>query len=164
MSSLNIPIKEENYELSTLYWIPKFQKNQYLNRYILTLFLVVFEYVYDAYLFEMKHVCKLNWTKRPSEVLSFSVRRLLSIAFHLVPYARGPPGNRPACPCVKTALNTHLFYIPPMLMLKIYRPRWTQRDDHTLHDPLGLVMVKRCVFSAVLTHGHTGQLPGDPRA
>ena len=34
MSSLNIPINEENCELSTLYWIPKFQKNQYLDRYI----------------------------------------------------------------------------------------------------------------------------------
>ena len=34
MSSLNIPINEENCELSTLYWIPKFQKNQYLARYI----------------------------------------------------------------------------------------------------------------------------------
>ena len=37
MSSLNIPINEENCELSTLYWTPKFQKNQYLNRYILLL-------------------------------------------------------------------------------------------------------------------------------
>jgi hypothetical protein len=36
---------------------------------------VVFEYFYDVYLFEMKHVCKLNWTKRPGEVLSFSVHR-----------------------------------------------------------------------------------------
>jgi hypothetical protein len=36
-SSLNIPINEENWELSTLYWIPTFQKNQYLNRYILLL-------------------------------------------------------------------------------------------------------------------------------
>jgi hypothetical protein len=26
-----IPINDENCELSTLYWIPKFQKNQYLN-------------------------------------------------------------------------------------------------------------------------------------
>ena len=34
MSSLNIPKNEENCELSTLYWIPKFQKNQYLDRYI----------------------------------------------------------------------------------------------------------------------------------
>ena len=34
ISSLNIPINEENCELSTLYWIPKFQKNQYLDRYI----------------------------------------------------------------------------------------------------------------------------------
>ena len=34
LSSLNIPINEENCELSTLYWIPKFQKNQYLDRYI----------------------------------------------------------------------------------------------------------------------------------
>ena len=31
ISSLNIPINEENCELSTLYWIPKFQ---YLDRYI----------------------------------------------------------------------------------------------------------------------------------
>ena len=30
-------INEENCELSTLYWIPKFQKNQYLNGYILLL-------------------------------------------------------------------------------------------------------------------------------
>ena len=37
MSSLNIPINEESCELSTLYWIPKFQKNQYLERYILLL-------------------------------------------------------------------------------------------------------------------------------
>ena len=28
MSLLNIPINVENCELSTLYWIPKFQKNQ----------------------------------------------------------------------------------------------------------------------------------------
>jgi hypothetical protein len=49
----------------------------------LPLFLVVFEYFYDIYLFEIKHVSKLNWTKRPSEVLSFSVRRLLSITFHI---------------------------------------------------------------------------------
>jgi hypothetical protein len=55
MSTLNIPINEENCELSTLYWIPKFQKNQ----------------------------CKLNWPKRPSEILSSSVRRLLSITFHI---------------------------------------------------------------------------------
>jgi hypothetical protein len=34
MSSMNIPINEENCELSTLYWIPKFQKNQYLDKYI----------------------------------------------------------------------------------------------------------------------------------
>ena len=34
MSSLNIPINEENCELSTLYWISKFQKNQYLDRYV----------------------------------------------------------------------------------------------------------------------------------
>ena len=47
----------------------------------------------------------------------------------------------PAIPCVKTALNTHLSYIPPMLMLKIYRSRWTQCDDKTL-DPLVLVMVR----------------------
>ena len=38
--------------------------------------------------------------------------------------------------------NTHLSYIPPMLMLKIYRSHWTQCDDNTLHDPLGLVMVR----------------------
>ena len=31
MSSLNIPINEENCECSTLYWIPKFLKNQYLD-------------------------------------------------------------------------------------------------------------------------------------
>jgi hypothetical protein len=37
MSSLNIPINEENCELFTLYWLPKFQKNQYLDRYILLL-------------------------------------------------------------------------------------------------------------------------------
>jgi hypothetical protein len=42
------------------------------------LFLVVFQYFYDAYLFEIKHVCKLNWSKRPSEVLSFSVRPYLT--------------------------------------------------------------------------------------
>ena len=35
MPSLNIPINEENCELSTLHWISKFQKNQYLDRYIL---------------------------------------------------------------------------------------------------------------------------------
>jgi hypothetical protein len=46
-----------------------------------------------------------------------------------------------ACPCANTALNTHLSYIPPMLMLKIYTPRWTQCDDNTL-DPLVLVMVR----------------------
>ena len=34
MLSLTIPINEENCELSTVYWIPKFQKNQYLDRYI----------------------------------------------------------------------------------------------------------------------------------
>ena len=51
-----------------------------------TLFLVVFEYFYDVYLFEIRHVCKLNWPKRklPREVLSFSVRRLLSITFILI--------------------------------------------------------------------------------
>ena len=48
-----------------------------------TLFLVVFEYFHEAYLFEIKHACKLNWKKRPSEVLSFSVRHLLSITFHI---------------------------------------------------------------------------------
>jgi hypothetical protein len=37
----------------------------------------------DVYLFENQLVCKLNWTKRPSEELSFSVRRLLSITFHI---------------------------------------------------------------------------------
>jgi hypothetical protein len=31
---MNIPINEEKCELSTLYWIPKFQKNQYLDKYI----------------------------------------------------------------------------------------------------------------------------------
>jgi hypothetical protein len=35
---------------------------------------VVFEYFYDIYLFKIKHVCKLNWPKRSSEALSFSVR------------------------------------------------------------------------------------------
>jgi hypothetical protein len=44
---------------------------------------MVFEYLYDVSLFENKHVCKLNWPKRPSEVLSFSVRLLLSITFHI---------------------------------------------------------------------------------
>jgi hypothetical protein len=34
MSSMNIPISGENCKLSTLYWIPQFQKNQYLDRYI----------------------------------------------------------------------------------------------------------------------------------
>ena len=34
MSSLNIPINEKNCEISTLYWIPKCQKNQYLDRYV----------------------------------------------------------------------------------------------------------------------------------
>jgi hypothetical protein len=48
-----------------------------------TLFILVFEYVDDIYLFEIKHVCKLNWPKPLSEVLSFSVRRLLSITFHI---------------------------------------------------------------------------------
>jgi hypothetical protein len=38
-------------------------------------------------------------------------------------------------------LNAHLSYIPPMLMLKIYRPRWTRCDDNTLYR-LGLVMVR----------------------
>jgi hypothetical protein len=56
MPSLNIPTNEENCEL---------------------------DYFYDVYLFEIQQVCKLNWTKRPSEVLSFSVRRLLSITFHI---------------------------------------------------------------------------------
>ena len=52
------------------------------------------------------------------------------------------PGKCPACPCVQTVLNTHLSYISPMSMLKIYRPRWTQCDANTLHDPSGLVMVR----------------------
>ena len=30
-----------------------------------------------------------------------------------------------------------------MLMLKMYRPRWTQCDDNTLHDRLDLVMVSQ---------------------
>ena len=34
MSPINIPINEENRELSSLYWKPKFQKNQYVDRYI----------------------------------------------------------------------------------------------------------------------------------
>ena len=58
------------------------------------------------------------------------------------PYASGPPDNYPACPCAKTSLNAHLSYILPMVMLKIYRPRWTQYDDNTLHDRLGLVMAR----------------------
>ena len=58
------------------------------------------------------------------------------------PLCSWAPGNSSACPCVKTALNTHLSYIPPMLMFKIYRPRWTQCDDNTLHDLSGLVMVR----------------------
>jgi lipopolysaccharide export LptBFGC system permease protein LptF len=37
MSSLNIPINEENCELSTLYWTPKSQKNQYVDSYIILL-------------------------------------------------------------------------------------------------------------------------------
>ena len=56
------------------------------------------------------------------------------------------PGKCPACPCVQTALNTHLSYISPMSMLKICRPRWTQCDDNTLHDPLGLVNVDPSAF------------------
>jgi hypothetical protein len=47
MSLLNIPLNKENCELSTLYWIPKFQKNQYLNRYILLLVQVRTIYKYD---------------------------------------------------------------------------------------------------------------------
>ena len=62
------------------------------------------------------------------------------------PYARAPWAKFcPACPCVKTALNTHLSYIPPMLMLKIYRPRWTQCDDNTLRSH-GEVSVDACAF------------------
>jgi hypothetical protein len=34
MWSLNIPINEDNWELSTSYCIPKFRKNQYIDRYI----------------------------------------------------------------------------------------------------------------------------------
>jgi hypothetical protein len=41
----------------------------------------------------------------------------------------------------KTLKGRRVFVIPPMLMLKIYRPRWTQCADNTL-DPLGLVMVR----------------------
>jgi hypothetical protein len=60
-------------------------KQQSLNSLLIyqTLFVVVFEYFYDIYLFKIKHVCKLNWPKRSSEALSFSVRRLLSITFHI---------------------------------------------------------------------------------
>ena len=55
----------------------------------------------------------------------------------------GPRANfRPARPCAKTALNAHLSYIPSMLMLKMHRPRGTQCDHNTLHDPLGLVMAR----------------------
>jgi hypothetical protein len=50
------------------YWY--FQQSQCLLIYQ-TLFLVVFDYLYDVYLFEIPHVCKLNWTKWQSEVLSF---------------------------------------------------------------------------------------------
>jgi hypothetical protein len=48
-----------------------------------TLFLVVFEYFYDVYLFEIKHVCNLNWPKWPSEVLSYKWRKLGIIYFIL---------------------------------------------------------------------------------
>jgi hypothetical protein len=34
MSALTIPINDVNWKVSTLYWIPEFQKNQYLDRYI----------------------------------------------------------------------------------------------------------------------------------
>jgi hypothetical protein len=34
MALLNIPINEESCKLSTIYWIPEFHKNQYLDRYI----------------------------------------------------------------------------------------------------------------------------------
>jgi hypothetical protein len=47
-SSLNIPINEENWELSTFYWIPKFQKNQYLNRYILVILLLAWFIIRNA--------------------------------------------------------------------------------------------------------------------
>jgi hypothetical protein len=50
--------------------------------------------------------------------------------------------SKKQCPCVKTALNTHLSYIPSMLMLKMYRPRWTQYDDNTLHDPLDVAILR----------------------
>ena len=60
------------------------------------------------------------------------------------------PGAKfcPACPCVKTVLNTNLFYIPPMLMLKIYRPHWTQCDDNNLDSGFGHgeVSVDACAF------------------
>jgi hypothetical protein len=55
MSSLNIPINEENCKLSTLYWIPKFQKNQYLERYIL---LLVQQKNYLLVLTKMLHAVK----------------------------------------------------------------------------------------------------------
>ena len=58
------------------------------------------------------------------------------------PLSSWAPDNCPACPCVRTTLNTHLSYIPSMLMLKMHRPRWTQCDDNTLHDPLGQVIVR----------------------
>jgi hypothetical protein len=45
--------------------------------------ILVFDYLYDVFLFEIQHVCKLKWTKWPSEVLSVSVRRLLSKTFHI---------------------------------------------------------------------------------
>jgi hypothetical protein len=43
-------------------------------------------------------------------------------------------------------LNTHLSYIPSMLMLKMHRPHWMQCDDNTLHDPLGLVIVQYNIY------------------
>ena len=61
------------------------------------------------------------------------------------PLCSQPTGNCPACPCVKTSLDTQLSYITSMLMLKIYKPRWTQCDN-TLHDPLGGVNVDPCAF------------------
>jgi hypothetical protein len=86
---------------------------------------------------------------------------VLSIYKH-GPYARGPPGNCPACPCVKTALYTHLSYISPILMLKIYRPRWAQCDDNTLHDPLGQVIYMfNCIYiySSIPMSGCVGMGP-----
>ena len=86
----------------------------------------------------------LYWYFQQSQCLNFrkNIQYTTYIDKHGAPMLVGSRAKLcPACPCVKTALNTHLSYIPPMLMLKINRPRWTQYDDNTL-DPLILVMVR----------------------